>query len=163
MPNRIAYLVIIRQIDYSSFMNLGAYEKQPFIPSTLYLGDFTVLSKEEYDLILNKLSHFNMKNAPPRKGFDPEGYIGFSRKKVNLGGYVNIPYPHNDIIRNMEEREVELAIDEYNRKMEQTMKEIEEVEMLSSKSEESSSEKEPQGPTNKIYKSRIEEYQPPNR
>lgn len=82
-----------------------------------------------------------MKKATPRKGFDPEGYIDFARKKVNLGKYAHIPYPHDVIIRNMEEREVELAIDGYNRKMEQKMREIEEAEMLSSSDEEPSSEK----------------------
>lgn len=80
MPNKIAYLEIVRQLDYSNVMNLSAYEKQSFMPSTLCFGDFTVVSKEGYDLILDKLSHFNMKDAP-RKGFDLEGFIDFLSKK----------------------------------------------------------------------------------
>lgn len=133
------------------------------MPNTLFFGDFTVLSKEGYDLILDKLSHFNMKKATPRKGFDPKGYIYFSRKKTNLGGYVHIPYTHNDIIRNMKEREAKLAIDNYNREIEQSVKEIQEAKMLSYASNKSSNEGEPRGQTEKISKLRIEEYQPPNR
>lgn len=143
-------------------MNLGAFGKQTFMPSTLCFGDFTVLSKEGYDLILDKFLHFNLKRAPPRKGFDPKGYIDFSRKKVNLGGYDHIPYPYDDTIRNMEEKEVEVVIDEYNRGVEHRMKEIQETELLSS-SEKSSGDKESRGPTNNISKLRIEDYKSPLR
>lgn len=72
-------------MDYSSVMNLSAFGKKAFMPSTLCFKDFTILSKEGYDLILNKLLHFNLKRAPPRKGFDQEGYIDFARKKGELG------------------------------------------------------------------------------
>lgn len=45
------------------------------MPATLCFSDFTVLSKEGYNRILDKLPHFNMNRAPPRKDFDPEGFI----------------------------------------------------------------------------------------
>lgn len=83
-------------------------------------------------------------------------------KKVNLGGYDHIPYPYDDLIRNMEEREAERAIDEYNRGVEKRIKEIQEAELLSS-SEESSDDKESQGLTDKISKWRIEDYKSPLR
>lgn len=68
VPNRIAYLEIVRKLDYSSVMNWSSFEKQSFMSSTPCFGDFTVLSKEGYDLILNKLSQFNLKKETPRKG-----------------------------------------------------------------------------------------------
>lgn len=56
VSDRIAYLEIVRQLHYFSVMNLSSIEKQSFMPSTLCFGDFTILSKEGYDMILNKLS-----------------------------------------------------------------------------------------------------------
>lgn len=87
------------------------------MPSTLCFGYLIVLSKEGYDLILNKLSKFNLKKATPTKGFDPKGHIDFCRNKVNLDVYTHLLYPHDDIIINMEEREAELAIDDQNKKI----------------------------------------------
>lgn len=44
--DRIAYLEIVRQMDFSSFMNFGSLRKHTFMPSTLWFGDFIVLAKE---------------------------------------------------------------------------------------------------------------------
>lgn len=110
------------------------------MPSTLYFGYFTVISKEGYDLILDKLLHFNLKRGPPRKGFYPEGYIDSARRKMNLGGYDHIPYQYGDLIRNMEEKEAEMVV-EYNKGVEQRIKEIQEAKLLSFGEESSDDEK----------------------
>lgn len=79
-------------------MNLSSFGKQDFMPSTLCFGDFTVLAKEGYDLILDKLLQYNMKRGPPRKNFDPKGYINSARIRINFGGYQHVPYHFDDMI-----------------------------------------------------------------
>lgn len=63
MADRLAYLEIVRQLDYFDVINLRSYEKNSFIPATLCFSDFIVLAKEGYDQILGKLLDFNM-NKP---------------------------------------------------------------------------------------------------
>lgn len=65
-------------------------------------------------MILEKLMQYNMNKGPPRKGFDPEGYINSSRQKINFGGYDHVPYQFDDMIRNLEAEEVERVVEEYN-------------------------------------------------
>lgn len=46
-------------------MNLSSFRKKEFMPSTLCFGDFTVLGRDGYDMVLNKLLQYNMKKIPP--------------------------------------------------------------------------------------------------
>lgn len=98
IPNKTAYLEIVRQMDYCSVMNFSSFGKQEFMPSTLCFGDFTILAKEGYTMILDKLLHYNMKRGPLRKNFDPKGYINSTKMKINFGGYQHVHYPFDDMI-----------------------------------------------------------------
>lgn len=82
---------------------------------TICIDEFTIIGKEGQDLTLNKLAHYNMKLGAPRKGCDPEGYINAGRRKKNLGEYVHIPFVRDDLIRNLDEKEAEMAIENHNR------------------------------------------------
>lgn len=42
VPNRIAYLEIIRQMGESNSMHLASHDKQSFLPGTLCIGEFVV-------------------------------------------------------------------------------------------------------------------------
>lgn len=87
------------------------------MPSTLCFGDFTVLAKEGYNLILDKFLHYNMKRGPLIKKFDPEGYINSTKMKINFGGYQHVPYPFDDMIQNLDEEEAEIVVERYNQRL----------------------------------------------
>jgi len=93
-----------------------------------------------------------MRCEEARKGFDLKGFIDFARRKQNLSGYTHVPYPHDDIIRNMEEAEVELVIKKYNRELDEKRKQLVEIELLSSGDDESTEEEEPHQQATRISK-----------
>lgn len=68
---------------------------------------------------------------------------------MNLSGYYHIPYQFDDLIRNLEEEEVERVVNEYNRGMARQMKEIQDAKLLSS-GEETFDDEGPQIPVDKI-------------
>lgn len=123
VPNRIAYLEIIRQMGISNHIILNKHDKQPFMPGTICIDESTITRKEGHELTLNKLAHYNMKLGAPRKGFDPEGYINAARRKQKLGEYEHIPFVGDDLISNLDEKEAEMAIDNHNKEIEQKMRE----------------------------------------
>lgn len=96
VPNRIAYMEIIRKMGESNSMHLASHDKQSFMPGTLYIGEFVVNGREGKVLACNKLFHYNMKLGAPRKGFDPKGYIHSMRKRQKLGAYEHTPYLRDD-------------------------------------------------------------------
>lgn len=159
VPNKIAYLEIVRQLDFSNVMHLRSYEKKSFMLATLCFGDFTVLAKEGYDQILGKLMHYNMNRATPRTGFDPQGFIDHVKKMQKLSGYDHKPYPEEDVIRNLGEIDAIRAIVRYNLDIEARMKEMQYTQMLSSASVGSSDEEATPLEPNRIPIARIEAYQ----
>lgn len=136
MPDRIAYLEIIRQMGDSSHMHLGSHEKQAFMPETLCVGEFIINGREGHEITWSKLVQYDMKLGAPRKNFDPKGYIHLVRKKQKLGDYEHIPYMRDDLIRNMDEKEVKLAIDNHNREMDKKARERQTIDVSSSEDEE---------------------------
>lgn len=106
VPDKIAYLEIVRQLSVSNAKHFADMRKQAFLPRTLSCGDFTIVSTKSYEIIDKKLiEEYNLYEHYARKNYDPEGYIQSCKKTHNLGGYLHVSIEAEDIFRNMEDAE----------------------------------------------------------
>lgn len=106
VPDRIAYLEIVRQLSVLNAKHFGGAHKQAFLLRTLHFGDFTIVSIKAYEVIDRKLiEDYNLQEHTSRKNYDSKGYIHQGRKKKNLGDYLHEHIEALDIFRNKESEE----------------------------------------------------------
>lgn len=104
VPDRVAYLEIIRQLSFSDFMHLKSYGRQTFMSSTLCFGDFTIISYSGYDLVSGKLDYYGLPIGNKREKFDPEHFICDAKNFQKLKGYEH-SFLLEDVIKNCEENQ----------------------------------------------------------
>lgn len=136
VPDRISYLEIVRQLSVSNAKNFGGMHKQTFLLVTLSFGDFTIVSTKAYEAIDRKLiEEYNLFKYATRVNYDPGGYIHNCNKSQNLGDYIHVYLEAEDMFRNMEEEEAQMAIDELNKKLDEKKKRLQEMETEEEESE----------------------------
>lgn len=74
IPDRVAYLEIVRQLAFSDFMHLKSYGRKYLVPSTLCFSDFTTISYTGYESIGSKINFYGMPLGNKREKFDPEHF-----------------------------------------------------------------------------------------
>lgn len=115
VPNRIAYLEIIRQLAEASSTHLGAHGKQSLMPGYLCFEEFAVSSTKGYDLIKDKLAYYGLAQDEPRVNFDPEGFMISAKQSQKLRSYEHVPLIHDDLIRNLSEPQAMNKLEAYDK------------------------------------------------
>lgn len=114
VPDSLAYLEIVRQINGSTQVHLRASEKQSYLLGCLSFGVF-IRRTTSYALLEGKIGYYQLSFSTPREKFDPEGYIQKAQNSQGLDKIEHIPLVNEDIIRNLEREESVRRKELYNK------------------------------------------------
>lgn len=128
VPDKIAYLEIVRYLSMSNVKHLSGAHKQIFMLGTLHFRVFTIVFTKAYETIEKKLvEEYNLYGHQAWKNYDPEGYIHHCRKTQNLGEYLHIPMEAKDLFRNKERDEADAVLEELKKKLEERKQRLQEL------------------------------------
>lgn len=105
VPDRVAYLEIIRQLSISSSKHLTDHGKKSIVPRLLVFSDFIVKILKSYGLLQSKLGYYKIVEGDPILNFDLEGYIREAIESQKLRAREHVPLITHDFIRNTERQE----------------------------------------------------------